>query len=629
MMYEDDVPTENRVDLAYSGLDLFPEHLSEKADRIRSLHLNNNRILVLPRAVSLFQELRHLDISANGLTHVSGELTHLPNLRTFIAKNNLLEDGALPKELGRCLRLEVLNLSGNGFTEFPEQLAGMAGLRALYFGANRLRTVPSEIKHMSRKKVEREIRKAKKQFYKINVENHKNYNPKSWHRNIKAMCNMKQKTSHIPVPDIDQNDYRAIANAINVKLASVSQSLPPLDMCSLPAFLPAHPVPTINVWDVYNRLKSTNCNKSPGPDGVPARILKEFAFQRLAPTAKKPDIRPTDAELRQTGHTYLPNETLEIWRKPDLVSPPGVGESVLNCAVLLFLADLRSSTKDVFLPPYRLEILYLGGNQISSLPLEVGSLLEILYLGGNQISSLPLEVGLEILYLGGNQISSLPLEVGLEILYLGGNQISSLPLEVGLEILYLGGNQISSLPVEVGSLSSLMSLVLCDNRLESIPPHLARLRNLRSLSLHNNRIAALPSEIIALRNLTELSLRGNPLVVNFVRDLSYDPPTLLELAGRGVKNSGIPYGEGDVPPNLYRYLSLARKCPNPKCTGVYFDARVKQIKFVDFCGKYRLPLQQYLCSPRCTAPSPVTSSESESDEEGAVPSDKIRRVLLG
>ncbi|XP_066285872.1 leucine-rich repeat-containing protein 58-like isoform X2 [Branchiostoma lanceolatum] len=303
MMYEDDVPPENRVDLAYSGLDLFPEHLSEKADRIQSLHLNNNRILVLPRAVSLFQELRHLDISANGLTHVSGELTHLPNLRTFIAKNNLLEDGALPKELGRCLSLQVLNLSGNGFMEFPEQIEGMAGLRALYFGANRLRTVPSEIKHMSR-----------------------------------------------------------------------------------------------------------------------------------------------------------------------------------------------------------------------------------------------------------------------------------------LEILYLGGNQISSLPLEVGSLSSLMSLVLCDNRLESIPPHLARLRNLRSLSLHNNRIAALPSEIIALRNLTELSLRGNPLVVNFVRDLSYDPPTLLELAGRGVKNSGIPYGEGDVPPNLYRYLSLARKCPNPKCTGVYFDARVKQIKF--FCNIY-------------------------------------------
>ncbi|XP_019646822.1 PREDICTED: leucine-rich repeat-containing protein 58-like [Branchiostoma belcheri] len=348
MFYEEDVPVENRVDLAYSDLDLFPEHLSKKADKIRSLRLNNNRILVLPRAVSLFHELRHLDISANGLTHVSAEITQLPKLRTFIAKNNLLEDGALPKELHRCVSLEVLNLSGNVFTEFPEQITEMAGLRVLYLGANRLWTVPSEIKNMSR-----------------------------------------------------------------------------------------------------------------------------------------------------------------------------------------------------------------------------------------------------------------------------------------LEILYLGGNQISTLPVEVGSLSSLMSLVLCDNRLESLPPQLARLRSLRSLSLHNNRIAALPSEIIALRNLTELSLRGNPLVVNFVRDLSFDPPTLLELAGRGVKNSGLRYAESDVPPNLHRYLSLARKCPNPKCTGVYFDARVKQIKFVDFCGKYRLPLQQYLCSPRCTAPSPVTSSESESEEEGVVPPDKIKKVLLG
>lgn len=27
------------------------------------------------------------------------------------------------------------------------------------------------------------------------------------------------------------------------------------------------------------------------------------------------------------------------------------------------------------------------------------------------------------------------------------------------------------------------------------------------------------------------------------------------------------------------------------------------MKFVDFCGKYRLPLLQYLCSPTCTTSS--------------------------
>ncbi|CAH1264247.1 KIF16B [Branchiostoma lanceolatum] len=44
------------------------------------------------------------------------------------------------------------------------------------------------------------------------------------------------------------------------------------------SFLPAQPVPTIHVWDVYSQLQSTNTYKSPGPDGIPARILKEFAL---------------------------------------------------------------------------------------------------------------------------------------------------------------------------------------------------------------------------------------------------------------------------------------------------------------------------------------------------------------
>lgn len=36
--------------------------------------------------------------------------------------------------------------------------------------------------------------------------------------------------------------------------------------------------------------------------------------------------------------------------------------------------------------------------------------------------------------------------------------------------------------------------------------------------------------------------------------------------------------------------------------GVYFSSRVETVKFVDFCGKYRVPLLQYLCSPHCRKP---------------------------
>lgn len=67
--------------------------------------------------------------------------------------------------------------------------------------------------------------------------------------------------------------------------------------------------------------------------------------------------------------------------------------------------------------------------------------------------------------------------------------------------------------------------------------------------------------------LQELSLRGNPLVVRFVKDMTYDPPSLLELAGRTVKTRNLCYSEQDLPADLVRYLDLASKCPNPKCGG--------------------------------------------------------------
>lgn len=185
-----------------------------------------------------------------------------------------------------------------------------------------------------------------------------------------------------------------------------------------------------------------------------------------------------------------------------------------------------------------------------------------------------------------------------------------------------------------------------------------RLHSLLSLSLHNNLLTFLPREILSLVHLHELSLRGNPLVVRFIKDMTYNPPSLLELAGRTIKSHNLLYLPTDLPSNLIHYLNLASECPNPKCAGrrpnhsatvcgkvtfldvqegfvsrlagVYFDSCVRHIKFVDFCGKYRLPLMHYLCSPECSSPcSSNPQSEAESEDENSVPPDRLQRVLLG
>ncbi|RXN18157.1 leucine-rich repeat-containing 58 [Labeo rohita] len=269
-----------------------------------------------------------------------------------------------------------------------------------------------------------------------------------------------------------------------------------------------------------------------------------------------------------------------------------------------------------------------------------------LYLCYNRMTNLPESVSLfsnlEFLDISNNTLSVICEDITrltkLKTLIAKNNRLNefSLPKDFGslqLEVLNFSGNRFEEMPSQCLQLLRLQSLSLGGNRLKSIPAEidsLARLHSLRSLSLHNNLLTYLPREILSLVHLQELSLRGNPLVVRFVKDMTYDPPSLLELAGRTVKSKNLLYSHKDLPSHLVNYLDMASKCPNPKCAGVYFDSCVRHIKFVDFCGKYRLPLMHYLCSPECTSPcSSNPQSDADSDDDNSVPADRLQRVLLG
>ncbi|BFZ14318.1 hypothetical protein BsWGS_17357 [Bradybaena similaris] len=293
----------------------------------------------------------------------------------------------------------------------------------------------------------------------------------------------------------------------------------------------------------------------------------------------------------------------------------------------------------------RLIVLDISANNMTSISNEICQLhkLRTLIAKNNRLKceSFPKDFGflssLEVINVSGNQIETFPPQFTelekLQVLHIGGNLLSELPNTIRqlsrLQVLYLGGNRLTEIPADVGCLNELTSLVLCDNRLQSLPPTLNNLHKLRSLSLHNNKLCTLPPEIVAL-NLVELSLRNNPLVDRFVQDLVYNPPSLLELAGRVIKIEKVHYSTYDLPLSLTRYLDSAQRCVNPECKGVYFSSRIEQVKFVDFCGKYRLPLLQYLCSPKCTTVSPsvcVGGERALGEEAGA--RERMRRVLLG
>lgn len=54
---------------------------------------------------------------------------------------------------------------------------------------------------------------------------------------------------------------------------------------------------------------------------------------------------------------------------------------------------------------------------------------------------------------------------------------------------------------------------------------------------------------------------------SFVNDMNYNPPSLLEVAGRCIKINNVRYGPQDLPASLRDYLDSAHHCVNPKCQG--------------------------------------------------------------
>ena len=136
-----------------------------------------------------------------------------------------------------------------------------------------------------RNKIIRLITTAKKDYYHNRIQRLKCKNPATWYRTIKMMTTgTTSDPTIIPPSGVDRNDELAIANTINKFFTSVAQDLDPLDLSSLSAFLPSpEPCPSVPVWEVYKQLRKILGRKAGGPDGIPAPIIREFAYELSKP----------------------------------------------------------------------------------------------------------------------------------------------------------------------------------------------------------------------------------------------------------------------------------------------------------------------------------------------------------
>jgi len=169
-----------------------------------------------------------------------------------------------------------------------------------------------------RNKVARVISTCKENYYADHIKHLKNTNPAQWHRRIRHMGSWSRPSSVIHVPGVKPADSTGTAQAINKHLATICQALPPLDYSKLPSYLPSLPPPQINPWEMYRCLQRVKTSKAPGPDLLPPKLIKEFAYELSHPLT---DILNTS--LRE-------GRVPEMWRDATVIPVPKEYPADLN-----------------------------------------------------------------------------------------------------------------------------------------------------------------------------------------------------------------------------------------------------------------------------------------------------------
>lgn len=193
-----------------------------------------------------------------------------------------------------------------------------------------------------RNKVNRLSKKLESNFYKVKVAHLKTSDSRKWWKNIKELLGLTCKNN--PVENIAQfecdGDVNVLAERINEFFRSVSSHLNPireLDTLSLEP-IPIPDAYLLRVEDVERRLASLKVNKSTGPDGIPAWVLRDFChilagpltaianasmqegrvtetwkFANIVPIPKVPSPKDITSDLRPISITSVPGKALEYF----------------------------------------------------------------------------------------------------------------------------------------------------------------------------------------------------------------------------------------------------------------------------------------------------------------------------
>lgn len=187
---------------------------------------------------------------------------------------------------------------------------------------------------------------------------------------------------------------------------------------------------------------------------------------------------------------------------------------------------------------------------------ELADHIEILDLGGNQLSDLPDDFyrfkHLKILFLTDNLFEHIPPVLAqcetLQMIAFKSNRVKTVPqncFPLSTNWLILTNNQIETLPESMGRLTKLKKLALAGNRLSSLPETMADCGALELVRLSANRLTSIPDWLVSLPKLAWLGFSGNPVCKaldapkNTIINVPLDSLVLNHQIGEGA--SGVIY----------------------------------------------------------------------------------------
>ena len=131
-----------------------------------------------------------------------------------------------------------------------------------------------------RNKVQRDVKSAREKYYMNAVEKLKNTNSSRWWKEVKSLGGLKSNGSwaHQLLSDVNPT-FQDLAESYNQFHCGLTSHFEHWPKHSNEQELPVPGNLLVDIGKVFSELKHLEITKSPGPDMIPNKILKIFAFE--------------------------------------------------------------------------------------------------------------------------------------------------------------------------------------------------------------------------------------------------------------------------------------------------------------------------------------------------------------